>query len=184
MMFNGNTKPFPQLETSHLLLRQTQLSDAKAIFDILSDIEVTKYHDLSPPTSLSQVQWLINQRIERFHNHQSIRWGIARKANNVIIGSCGYRYKSPFLAEVGYELARPYWRQGIMTEALNAILQFGFQTIGLNRIEAMVMLENTASSQLLKKLGFTEEGILREYGFWKGKFHDLRLFSLLQQDFS
>jgi [ribosomal protein S5]-alanine N-acetyltransferase len=173
---------FPKLETPRLILRQAYLSDAKTIFEILSDAEVTKYHDLSPPTSLSQVEWLINQRAKRFQAKQGIRWGIAHKSNNVVIGSCGYRYKSPTLAEVGYELAQPYWRQGIMSEALNAIIQFGFQTIGLQRIEAMVMLENTASSELLKKLGFIEEGILRDYGFWKGQFHDLRLFSLLKQD--
>lgn len=178
MTINDPTKQFPQLETARLILRQTYGSDAKAIFDIFSDPEVTRYHDLSPPTSLNQVQWLINQRVERFQNNQGIRWGIVYKANNVMIGSCGYRYKSPGLAEMGYELAKSYWRQGIMSEALTAIIQFGSQTIGLNRIEAMVMLDNTASSELLKKLGFTEEGILKDYGFWKGQFHDLRLFSL------
>ncbi|NJP19736.1 MAG: GNAT family N-acetyltransferase, partial [Hydrococcus sp. CRU_1_1] len=60
---------------------------------------------------------------------------------------------------------------------------WGFNFLELNRIEAMVMLENLASMKLLNKLGFSEEGILKEYGFWKGKFHDLRIFSLLKKDY-
>ena len=87
------------------------------------------------------------------------------------------------MGEIGYELAKAHWRQGIMTEALFAVIEFGFQAIALNRIEAMVMLENTASFKLLQKLGFLEEGILREYGYWKGQFHDLRIFSLLKKDY-
>lgn len=76
---------------------------------------------------------LINRRSERFKSRQGIRWEIARKNDNVIIGSCGYGYKNPFLGELGYELARAYWRQGIMTEALEAAIKFGFQAIELRR---------------------------------------------------
>jgi ribosomal-protein-alanine N-acetyltransferase len=71
-----------------------------------------------------------------------------------------------------------------MTEALRSIIGWGFHSLKLNRIEAMVMIENIASIKLLEKSGFLEEGILREYGFWKGKFHDLRLFSLLKKDYT
>lgn len=183
MMSDSAKCEFPQLETKNLILRATNLSDAEAIFQVFANEDVTKYHDLEPPTSIEQVKGLIHRRSERFQSKQGIRWGIARKNDNVIIGSCGYRYKSPFLGEIGYELAKAHWRQGIMTEALGAVIEFGFQAIALNRIEAMVMLENTASVKLLQKLGFLEEGILREYGYWKGQFHDLRIFSLLKKDY-
>jgi ribosomal-protein-alanine N-acetyltransferase len=183
MISDSAKSQFPQLETKNLILRASNLSDAEAIFQVFADEDVTKYHDLEPPTSIEQVKGLINRRSERFKSRQGIRWGIARKNDNVIIGSCGYGYKSPFLGEIGYELAKAHWQQGIMTEALRAVIKFGFQAIGLNRIEAMVMLENTASIKLLQKLGFLEEGILREYGYWKGQFHDLRIFSLLKKDY-
>jgi [ribosomal protein S5]-alanine N-acetyltransferase len=174
---------FPQLITENLILRETKLADAPAIFQIFADDEVTKYHDLETATNLEQVQFLIERRAERFKNQQGIRWGIARKEDNVIIGSCGYGIKNSFQASIGYELAREYWRKGFMTEALRAIIQWGFYQLYLNRIEAFVMLENIASIKLLENLDFVEEGLLREYGFWKGQFHDLKIFSLLKRDY-
>ncbi|MFN6570248.1 GNAT family protein [Dendronalium sp. ChiSLP03b] len=175
---------FPQLTTENLILRETTLADAPAVFQIFADDKVTKYHDLETATSLEQIQLLIERRMERFKNQQGIRWGIARKEDNVIIGSCGYGIKNRFQAEIGYELARGYWRKGLMTEALKAIINWGFHQLDLNRIEAFVMLENTASIKLLENLKFVEEGLLREYGFWKGQFHDLKIFSLLKRDYS
>jgi ribosomal-protein-alanine N-acetyltransferase len=175
---------FPQLETENLILRQIQLTDAEAMFKIFSDPSVTQYHDLDTATRIEQVQLLINRRAEFFKNGRRIRWGIARRTDNMIIGSCGYSHfgQASFRAELGYELAQAHWRKGVMTEALKVIVGFGFEEMRLNRIEAMVMLENIASIRLLEKLGFQEEGILREYGYWKGKFHDLKLFSRLKKD--
>lgn len=183
MSINAAFQNFPQLETENLILRETTITDAPAVFQIFADDEVTKYHDVKTATSVEQAQFLIHRRAERFQNQEGIRWGIARKVDNAIIGSCGYSIRNRFQAEIGYELAKKYWRKGFMTEALSAIIQWGFEQLDLNRIEALVMLENTASIQLLKKLQFVEEGVLREYGFWKGKFHDLKILSLLQKDY-
>ena len=87
--------------------------------------------------------------------------------------------------EIGYDLHPAYWRQGIMTEALRAVIDYGFSEefcFWLNRIEALTYVEHEASAGLLRKLGFQEEGIRREYGYWKGESHDLRSFSLLRRD--
>lgn len=79
---------------------------------------------------------------------------------------------------MGYELASTYWGQGIMTEALQAILQFGFEEIDLRFVAAEVMLDNIASGKLLEKLGFQSQGVLKQHGFWKGQHHDLEQFAL------
>ncbi|BAY08440.1 GNAT family N-acetyltransferase [Calothrix sp. NIES-2098] len=184
MSINAAFQNFPQLTTENLILRETTLNDTPAVFQIFADDAVTKYHDVETATNIEQAQFLIQRRAERFQNQQAIRWGIARKEDNAIVGSCGYSIRNRFQAEIGYELARDYWRKGLMTEALSAIIQWGFEQLDLNRIEAFVMLENNASIQLLKKLQFVEEGVLREYGFWKGRFHDLKIFSLLKKDYS
>lgn len=173
---------FPGLETDRLILRQSILSDAEAIFKIFSDDDVTLYHDLETATNINQAQFLIERRAERFRNKQGIRWGIARKEDNIIIGSCGFSYGTSFHAEMGYELAKAHWRKGYMTEALTSIIDFGFKNLELNRIQALVMIENQASIKLLKKLNFTQEGVLREYGYWKDRFHDLKLFSFLKKE--
>jgi [ribosomal protein S5]-alanine N-acetyltransferase len=171
---------FPQLETETLILREIHLADAKDIFMLYSDSEVVKYHDMEVFKNIERTEKLINRWGDRFQEQQAIRWGIAKKTDNVIIGTCGYSWQRiAFCAEVGYELAKAHWRQGIMTEALNAMMDFGFEKMELNRIQAMVMLGNTPSMNLLKKIGFKEEGLLRDYGFWKG---NLKMFSLLRKD--
>lgn len=175
---------FPQLETENLILRETKLSDASTVLQIFADEAVTKYHDLEPLTSIEQAKFLVERRGARFKNRQGIRWGIALKTDDKIIGSCGYGIRDEFIAEIGYELAKAHWGRGIMTEALDSIIDWGFRSLELNRIEALVMVNNIASIQLLKKLGFFEEGLLREYGYWKGQFHDLKIFSLLKRDYT
>jgi ribosomal-protein-alanine N-acetyltransferase len=80
---------------------------------------------------------------------------------------------------LGYELARPFWQQGIMTEAVTAAIDYGLTNLALRCIEAWVMPANRASANLLMKVGFQSEGVLKGKGYWDGRFHDLELFSLL-----
>jgi ribosomal-protein-alanine N-acetyltransferase len=85
-------------------------------------------------------------------------------------------------AEIGYDLEKASWKQGIMTEALRAMLQYGFGQMGLNRVEALVYVENEASIHLLERLGFQKEGLLRQY-FRRGDTHyDHWLLSLLKAE--
>ncbi len=176
---------FPRLETERLVLREMQPEDAFAIFQIFSDEEVMKYYDMEAFTSIEQAEAMIERQQTRFAQKERFRWGITLKDEDVVIGTGGYVAwdKQQHLGGIGYDLARAYWQQGIMTEAVAAMVRFGFEEMGLNRIEAMVMPDNSASARLLQKLGFQEEGILHEYGFWKNTFHDLKLFALLKRDF-
>ncbi|BBD64715.1 hypothetical protein NIES4072_16210 [Nostoc commune NIES-4072] len=170
---------FPELETERLLLRETTLEDAEAIFAVFSDPGVTQFHDLDTFTSIKEAIAVVGRRAKRFERGEGIRWGIARKQDNVVIGSCGFTWNpQEQSAEVGYELANTFWRQGIMTEAVRTILQFGFEQMGLRFIVAQVMLDNIASKKLLEKLGFQSQGVLKEYRFFKGQFHDLEQFVL------
>jgi len=174
---------FPTLETENLYLRELQPADAADLFRIFGDEDVTRFYDLYAYHSVAQARELIDFFAESFELERAIRWGIARKHDNVIIGTCGYVWLRQFRGEIGYELGRAYWRQGIMSEALPAIVDFGFQQLGLNRVEALVMVDNVASAELLRSLGFHEEGILREHDFFKEQFHDMRCFSMLKKDF-
>jgi ribosomal-protein-alanine N-acetyltransferase len=184
MSINSVFQSFPQLETRNLILRRIQVTDSNAIFRILADDEVTKYYDDATFTDVSQASDQIEAWENGFINRRCIRWGIARKDDLVVIGSCGYYgfHTWHMRAAIGYELARAFWRQGIMTEALDAIINLGFREMGLNRIEAVVMPENSASIKLLEKLGFRNEGLLKEYENWGSKgFADLCMLSLLRK---
>ncbi|NEQ29375.1 MAG: GNAT family N-acetyltransferase [Microcoleus sp. SIO2G3] len=173
---------FPRLETDRLILRAAKLADAEALHRVYADTEVTRYLDMEAIGSIEQARRIILHRSDRFRSGQAIRWGIALKSSNRLIGSCGFSLRPGFRAEIGYELASVYWRQGIMSETLTAVIEYGWRSTNIHRFEAFTMLGNAASAQLLLKLGFKEEGILRDYGFWKGEFHDLRSFSLLRGD--
>lgn len=88
---------------------------------------------------------------------------------------------------IGYDLNNNYWGQGIMTEAVSAVLKrvySGSLRCGeLNRIQADTIPGNIASEKVLLKLGFKEEGIRRQSGYWKGRYHDLKCYSLLRDEF-
>ena len=91
-------------------------------------------------------------------------------------------------AVIGYELIPEYWGKGLASEAIHAILNAGFTGAlpcgPLNRIQADTVPGNHASEALLRRLGFKEEGLRRECGYWKNAFHDLKCFGLLQAEFS
>ncbi|BAY81701.1 hypothetical protein NIES267_11780 [Calothrix parasitica NIES-267] len=176
---------FPILKTPRLLLRAINYSDAQSVHCNLSDFYTVLYSNVAEPPSLKEVRKIIDIWSENFKKQQGFRWGITIKEQNIVIGSCGYKNinKKHRRAEIGYEISPAYRRKGFMSEALNAVLEYGFEVIELNRIEATVNCGNLPSILLLHKLGFSEEGILKEYEFQKDKFIDLKLFSLLYKQF-
>ena len=175
---------FPVLETERLVLRAVRPSDLSAIFAIFSDEAVTQHYGLETFTAVEEAAQRIAAIRQNYQKRRSLRWAITRHEDDTLIGSVGLMNVRPrfFNAAVGYELAPAFWRQGVMTEALTAVIEFGFLVMALNRIEAFVVPENVASIRLLEKLGFVDEGLMREYGYWRHAFHDLLLFSLLRKD--
>lgn len=181
---NNRIEVFPRLETKRLLLREIRQEDTEAVFSILSDEEVMRYYDRLPLTSVQEAQQIIEWHQRRFESGEAIRWGITIKGENHLIGNCGYSWNLGHrFAEIGYVLSRTYWNQGIITEALRAILQFGFEMRNLHRVEAEVLPGNVASIRVLQKLGFQEEGVLRERILVNDQFYDVKLFSLLKNEY-
>jgi [ribosomal protein S5]-alanine N-acetyltransferase len=177
---------FPILETPRLLLRELTLNDAEAVYRIRSDYQVTIYNLGEPYTRIDQAISLIESIREGFEAHLELRWGITLKPSPTVIGMCGYNYwmRDHYRGSVGYDLARAYWGKGIMPEAIRAVVEFGFQRMRLNRIEADVLAENNASIRVLEKVGFVREGVLRERDFERGAFRDLVLYGLLKREYT
>jgi len=179
---------FPIQKTERLLLREFRPTDAAAVFDSLSQEAATKYINRGPMQSLEEAEKLVEVRASLFERGIGIRWAITLRENpDYLIGSCGY-YKMDqgnHSVETGYDLHPTFWRQGLMTEALTAVINFAYSDqffFYLNRIQALTYVDNQASIGLLMKLGFREEGLRREAGYWENQYHDLRSFSLLQRD--
>ncbi|MBK7894226.1 MAG: GNAT family N-acetyltransferase [Anaerolineaceae bacterium] len=177
-------KTFPVLETERLRLRAMVPQDATAVFALLGDPEVMVWHGRPPFATLEEAQKHIAWYAEAFAEKRAIRWAITRHGEDRVLGTCGFHHMIlyHFRAEIGYELASSEWRQGIMAEAVRAIVRFGLVEMGLHRIEAIVDPTNTASARLLRKIGFTEEGFLRERFWDNGRFTDDWFFSILASE--
>jgi [ribosomal protein S5]-alanine N-acetyltransferase len=177
---------FPVLETERLLLRQIVLDDAQAIYNYFSDNEVTKYYGMSSFTSLDEAENLILAFQEGFEGNQTIRWGVVRKDTNELIGTCGFHAwsKTHRRTEIGYEISRQNWRNGYVTEALHAIISYAFEHYHFVRIGAIVSPKNIGSRNLLLKIGFQEEGLLRSYLMQDGQTNDVMMHSLLKSEWN
>ena len=177
---------FPVLETKRLLLRELNIDDAENIYQYLSDSDVIRYLEGNTDTleeAMGYITWCRNT----FKEKTDIRWGIELKENSKLIGDCGFGHidepKRP--TELGYMLSKKYWNQGYMSEALGAILYYGFYKLDLHRVQAWTHPENEASGHLLSKYNFVKEGFLREYVYiWhKGVYIDVDMYSLLEKDY-
>ncbi len=183
---------FPTIKTERLLLRKISESDVRAVFDIFSKEEVTDHYDCHPFTDESKAINWVNCNIASYEDNgiKGFRWAIALiDTPDQLIGSCGIHSVNPNFKslEVGYELHPRLWGKGMATEAVSGILDYCFNQdfpIRVNRIAATTDVVSPQSISVLRKLGFKEEGVLREYGFWKDKFHDVRLFSLLRKEWA
>jgi ribosomal-protein-alanine N-acetyltransferase len=179
-------KAFPELETRRLLLREMTTEDAPAVFQFRSDPEVQRYNG-GAVAEIREAADLIEELAEGFRKGMMVQWGVTLKPRTeTVIGIFGYANwgRLPRHAEIGYCLARPYWRQGIATEGLRCILAYGFGPMDLNRVHACPWAENVASVRLLEKLGFRCEGMRREEYWADGAFHDEALYGLLQREYA
>ena len=176
----------PELCTDRLRLRRIVASDLAAWAEIWNSPQVMRYLiDFETMPNDSEVWSIIEWADRIFRQKTGIRWAVTRKPSDRMIGSCGFHLYDAHnrWLEIGYELHHDYWRQGIMSEAIGAMLQFSFDQLAVHRIEAGVTVGNEASAALLRTMGFTREGTWRERVYWQGKFHSLWQFSLLAPEY-
>lgn len=175
---------FPILKSQRLLLRELQPADSAAVFDLFGADDVTRFYDVATFTETEQAECWIDAMGTRFSEGQGIRWAITSHGSPSLIGTCGLVWRPHnFSAMLGYDLVPSCWGQGYATEAVDAIMTAAFDSVApfrLNRVEALTYPENEASMAVLRKLGFSHEGLLRQWGYWKDSFHDLVCFSKLR----
>jgi len=182
---NNITGIFPVITTRRLILRELTNQDSTVLDKYWSDSDVLEYLSLEPFTSIQESLDMIDILMNLYRDNQGVRWAITIKDSGKVLGTCGFHnFKSEHRrVEIGYELGKEYWSQGIMTEALLAIVHYGFETMQYNRIEAFVNFGNIRSTKLLEKNGFKLDGLLREYELNRGKFVDQYCYSLLKSEY-
>ncbi|MBK3497331.1 GNAT family N-acetyltransferase [Viridibacillus sp. YIM B01967] len=172
------------LFTKRLHLRKIQITDAPSLFKIWSDPEVTKFMNINNFKNEDQTHDMIRFLDKLSQDKLAIRYSIIELESNEIIGSCGYNsldYENA-KAEIGYDIAKVFWGKGYAPEAISALMDYAFNGLNFNRVEAKVEPENLNSIKVLEKLKFTFEGTLRQNERSKGIFIDLNMYSRLKTD--
>ncbi len=174
--------PFPEIETERLLLRCIEKTDAPELLFLRSDEIVMQYIDREKTKTLEEAEIWIQMIKDALVAHEGIMWAITLKDEpNKLIGTIGFwrLIKQHYRAEVGYMLHPDHWNKSIMKEALQAVINYGFTVMKLHSIEAHINPANTASASLLEKSGFIREAYFKEDFFFRGRFIDTAVFSLL-----
>ncbi len=175
----------PVLETQRLLLKRLSLNDADDVFEYANDDDITKYVIWDRHRSKQASIDFINFAAEQFKLGEAIVWGIEIKAERKVIGTIDLRNYNGNnkCADTGYCISKKYWGKGFTTEALKAVIDFGFERLYLNRIEAHCEEENTGSWRVMEKVGMKFEGVLREKVFVKERFRSMKMYSILRSEY-
>lgn len=184
LLFQGWTAGPPTLETERLILRPLKMRDAQDMYAYAQDPEVSRHVLWEAHKSLRDTRAFLRSAKRQYRSGFPGSCAIEWKASGRMIGTIGFMwinrdYRS---AEVGYSLSRDYWNQGIMTEALRAVIAYGFNTLALNRIEAQHECDNPASGKVMENAGMRLEGTLRQRLRNKGRYVDVKLYAILRDD--
>ena len=173
------------IETERLVLRELRADDDRALYPLFADPEMMRYWG-EPHDSVATTTAMVKRIIDAYRAQTGIEWGVTLKSTGELIGKvCHHRLmKQHSRSEIGYILARPHWGQGLVHEALRAIIEFGFDAMKLHSTEAQLDPKNERSARVLERLGFVKEAHLRENYFVHGGFVDTAIYSLLRARFA
>jgi [ribosomal protein S5]-alanine N-acetyltransferase len=180
---------FPVLETERLLLRELRPEDAQPRFEMLQAPDILKYIPWTAPETVEACSETVIKLRDQFHDDESLglNWAITLKADGEFIGCMKY-WKwfghENRIAELGYELAKPHWNRGYMTEAMVAAVHCGFERCNLMRCQLTIDSRNGASARVAEKAGFKLEGTLRKFAYLakRQEWYDLLMLSITRDE--
>ena len=175
----------PTLETPRLLLRGMRVSDAPDMYEYACRPSVTEYLTWSPHPNVDYTKEYLAYLSHHYTLGDFYDWALILKEENKMIGTCGFTrfHFANDSAEVGYVINPKYRGQGIAPEALLEVLRFGFEKLGLNRIEAKYIVGNDASRRVMEKVGMRFEGVHRGGMKIKERYRDIGVCAVLAKDF-
>lgn len=175
-----------KLQTKRLILRRFKMSDDVEMFDNwANDNEVTKYLTWPAHQNVSATRTILKDWIAQYDNSQFYQWGIELKDSNQLIGSVGSvslnnQTKS---VHIGYCIGQKWWHQGIMSEALECLIEFFFNEVKVNRVESRHDPKNIGSGKVMQNCGMLYEGTIKQ-GDWNNQgICDYSIYGLTLEDY-
>lgn len=184
-MLHFQFTPFPELTSSRLLFRKVTLDDIPEIIALRGNPEVMRFIPRPLVTNESEAIAHINANLEGLENNTALNWIVCLKDNPKAIGIVGFYRLKPedYRAEIGYMLLPEYHGQGYISEAVERLIQYGFNDMQLNSIEAVIAPDNIASHRVVLKNNFEQEAFFKEYEYYEGRFLDVQIYSLLKRNY-
>lgn len=178
------TDPYPILDTPRLVLRAVEVDDVPAMFRLRSDPRVMRFIGRPMAKTLDDAAALVTAMRASVASGQALNWAITVRGSDELVGTIGFVHLAleHHRAELGYLLDPRLWGKGVMREAGVCVIDHGFRVQGFHSLEARVEPANSASVALLLRLGFSQEGRLRESFLHDGVFHDTAIFSRLRPE--
>jgi RimJ/RimL family protein N-acetyltransferase len=182
-MSDSKALAMPDLKTERLHIRCLRIEDAPALLEILSDPETVRYWGRPAMSQLEEAEAYTQENLDWMTQGHCLYWGLEEAGSGKMIGTCALLRMdlSNRRAEVGYLLHRSFWRRGIMTEALQRVIQYAFEELKLHRLEADTDPDNLSSIQLLERFGFQREGLFKDRWYVDGKWSDSLMLGLISQ---
>jgi len=176
--------PTPTLDTARLRLRPFTSADGDALFALHSSAHVLRYWDAPPWSERARADHFIAACRQMAEEGTGTRLAVDRVSDGAFIGWCSLTRWNPDYrsASMGYCFDDAAWGQGYATEAAHALLQWAFDTLDLNRVQAETDTRNVGSARVLEKLGFLREGTLREDCVVNGDVSDSWVYGLLRRE--
>ncbi len=173
------------IETERLILRRFERSDAKSMMNNwISDEKVqSEYGEPAYKTEVEVLE-LLNKYLSQYADDNYYRWAIIEKVSGEVIGQIAFYlvYLRNHFAEIEYCIGAGHQRKGYATEATKAVIQYGFEMIGLHKIQICARTANIKSLGVIKKCGFTYEGTLRDYFYMQDHYEGKMYYSLLREE--
>lgn len=174
------------IETDRLILRRFTYDDADDVLNIWASKPEIQYMYSEPLyTTMDEVIRLLDKFISAYENSNTYRWAIIEKKSQKCVGQIAFYLvdtKNHF-AEIEYCIGTDFQRKGYMTEAVKAIIKYGFEKIKLHKIQISTKSFNIPSKRVIEKCGFTYEGTLRDYFYFEGEYVDRLYFSMLDSEY-
>ncbi len=184
-MYNEFFVPYPKIETDRLIIRMVRRSDDRDLYELCRRPETSMFSLWSPHASLQETREFINYQLSLYRKRKCMFFVVEEKQTGRVLGTCSYvSMDDDFkIAEIGYSILSDVWNNGFATEVADALMGYAFNRIGVQRVFARVLPQNTASIKVLLKLGLKYEGTARKGYYFDGRVGDLGIYGITDDEY-
>ncbi len=185
-MYSTYFKPFPQIETNRLILRKIKKSDCRDLYEYCSDPISSRYSDWTPHEDITVTKQFIKSLLKSEHHGEYFMWCIQLKETGKMIGSVSITDidRNFKVAELGYGVQKAYSGKGYATEAAEAVMEYLFCTVGVQRVFARIVTSNLPSVRLASRLNMECDGLLRKGIYLNDKSYDVYVYAITDDDYN